>query len=344
MKLISFVIPTYNFAKFIGETLDSILQEDSSFYEIIIYDGFSTDDTESVVRWYLDKYDCIRYIRSKKRNNIDIDLNNAISEATGRYIWTLSSDDVLVKGWLLYFLSTLENNQCDIYLFPAIHCDLEMNRLSEYPIASNKNPKEFKVTLSNNSDLLSYLKLVRSSEGLFSFCSACVVDSVKIKNTDLLLEANGTCWRYAARVIQMCLNYPSSIFITNNYFILKRGDNDSFGKNGIIRRFDIAIIQWANAISLLKTDPLIQSFLLNKVHSDIGFANIIYIKQIHIKNHHDNISFRRIVAAKYPTKSFARWILLKIPKNKLLKLIFILLVKFNFDKLYKFIRITFTYR
>ena len=135
MKLISFVIPTYNFARFIGETLDSILQEDSSYYEIIVYDGFSTDDTESVVRPYLDKYDFIRYFCTNKRNNIDIDLNNAVLEATGRYIWTLSSDDLLNKGWLSCFLSAFENSQSDIYLFPAIHCDLQMKRLYKYPIA-----------------------------------------------------------------------------------------------------------------------------------------------------------------------------------------------------------------
>ena len=335
MKLISFVIPTYNFAKFIGETLDSILQEDSSFYEIIIYDGFSTDDTESVVRWYLDKYDCIRYIRSKKRNNIDIDLNTAILETTGRYIWTISADDLLVKGWLSYFLSVLENNQSDIYLFPAIHCDLEMKRLYRYPIARLKSRKDLRVTLSNNRDYLRYLQLIRTSEGLFSFCSACVVDRVKIQNTDLLLGANGTCWRYAARIIQMSLAYPSSIFLTNNFILLKRGDNDSFGKNGIIRRLDIAVTEWANAVRLLKKDPLIESFLIKKVHSDIGFISLFYIKQLHIKSHHDRIEYKRIVTTKYPAKSFFSWILLKTPESNLLRFFFVLLLKVHFDKFYR---------
>lgn len=344
MKLISFVIPTYNFAKFIGETIDSILQEDSSFYEIIIYDGFSTDDTESVVRWYLDKYDCIKYIRSKKRNNIDIDLNTAILEATSRYIWTMSADDLLVKGWLSYFLSALENNQSDIYLFPAIHCDLEMNELYKYPIASFRTPKDLKVIVSNNSDYLSYLQLVMTSEGLFSFCSSCVIDRVKFQNTDLLLAANGTCWRYAARIIQMSLTYPSSIFLTNNFIIRKRGDNDSFGKNGIIRRLDIAITQWTNAIRLLKKDPLIQSFLIKKVHSDIGFISLFYIKQLHIKNQQDRIDYKRIVNTKYPAKSFFSWILLKTPESNLLRFFFILLLKLHFDKLFKIYRIYIKFR
>jgi abequosyltransferase len=343
MKLISFVIPTYNFAKFIGETLDSILQEDSSFYEIVIYDGFSTDDTESVVRRYLDKYDFIRYVRSKKRNNIDIDLNYAILEATGKYIWTLSSDDLLTKGWLSCFLSAYENCHSDIYLFPAIHCDLQMNRLYKYPIARIGKQKDLKVTLNSNSDYLSYLQLIRTSEGLFSFCSACVVDRAKIHNTDLLLEANGSCWRYATRIIQLSMTYPISIFLTNNFIILKRGDNDSFGKNGIIRRLGIAITQWTNAISLLRLDPVLENSLLKKVHSDIGFITLFYIKQLHIKNHDDLTCYESVVTNKYPVKSIFSWILLKTPISKILRFLFITLRKLQFDKLFKLYRIYFKY-
>ena len=337
MKLISFVIPTYNFARFIGETLDSILQEDSSYYEIIVYDGFSTDDTESVVRPSLDKYDFIRYFCTNKRNNIDIDLNNAVLEATGRYIWTLSSDDLLNKGWLSCFLSAFENSQSDIYLFPAIHCDLQMKRLYKYPIAKIGKKKKIKFTLNNNSDYLSYLQLVRTSEGLFSFCSACVVDRAKIINTNPLLEANGTCWRYASRIIQMSTNYPSSIFISNEFILFKRGENDSFSRGGVIKRLDIALTQWTNAISYLKLDPVLESFILKKVHSDIRFLTLFYVKH-YIKNHHELTTFESMVACKYPVKSIPSLILLKTPISKIFRFLFTIMKKLKIDILYKKIK------
>ncbi|CAM8343697.1 WcaA Glycosyltransferases involved in cell wall biogenesis [Candidatus Methylopumilus planktonicus] len=344
MKLISFVIPTYNFAEFIGETLDSILQEDSSFYEIVIYDGFSTDDTESVVRRYLDKYDFIRYVRSSKRNNIDIDLNNAILEATGRYIWTLSSDDLLTKGWLSCFLNTFENSQSDIYLFPAIHCDIQMNRLYRYSIARIGSKTPLKVYLNNNSDYLSYLEMVRTSEGLFSFCSACVVDRAKIYKTDLLLDANGTCWRYATRIIQMSMTYPTSISIANDFIILKRGDNDSFGRSGILKRLDIATIQWTNSISLLKLNPFLKSSLLKRVHSDVSFLVLFYIKQVEINTHDDLIHYENIVTNIYPGKSLFSWVLLKTPISKYLGFLFMILLKCNAGKIYKQYLINFRYK
>lgn len=341
MKLISFVIPTYNFAKFIPQTLDSILQEDSSFYEIIIYDGFSTDDTESVVAQYLDKYNFIKYIRSSQRNNIDIDLNDAILEATGKYIWTLSADDLLIKGWLSYFLNVLKDNESDIYLFPAVHCDINMNKLYGYPILKVKQRKSQNVTLDNNNDFLSYLEMVRTSEGLFSFCSACVVDRVKIHNTNLLSEANGTCWRYASRIILMSTFYPIKIFVAKDFIILKRGDNDSFGNNGIIQRLKIAIIEWTNAIGSLKLDPILEGAILKKVHSDIGFIKLFCIKQMYVKTLDDLNLYKRIIKTKYPIKSIFVWILLNVPISKTLRFLLLILYKAHFGVIYRRYRVYF---
>ena len=341
MKLISFVIPTYNFAEFIAQTLDSILQEDSSFYEIIIYDGFSTDNTESVVHDYLNKYKFIKYFRSSKRSNIDIDLNNAILEANGKYIWTLSSDDLLIKGWLSYFINTLKDNESDIYLFPAVHCDIMMNRLYEYPILKTGSRDSQNFTLNNNNDFLSYLDKIRTSEGLFSFCSACVVDRTKILSTNILEEANGTYWRYASRIINLSSIYPVKIFISNKFIILKRGENDSFGGNGIIKRLKIAIIEWTNAVSSLELDPILERAILKRVHSDIGFITLFYIKQMYIKNDDDLALYESIIKNKYPDKSILVWMLLKIPSVKILRFLFTILHKAKFGVVYRRYRIYF---
>src|SRR5882672_5099246 len=114
MKLLSFVIPTYNFGNFIEATLDSILREDQAFYEIIVFDGCSTDNTEEILKSYV-QHRSIKYVRSKVRANIDIDLNVAIQEANGEYIWTLSADDLLTPGWLDIVSSAIREKQSDIF-------------------------------------------------------------------------------------------------------------------------------------------------------------------------------------------------------------------------------------
>ena len=139
------------------------------------------------------------------------------------------------------------------------------------------------------------------------------------------------------------MTYPVSIFIANEFIILKRGDNDSFGRNGIIRRLEIAIIQWTNAISLLKLDPVLEGSLLKKVHSDIGFFILLYRKQLDIKTNDDLTCYESIVTTKYSAKSFSSWILLKTPISKILKFLFMILLKLQFDKLFKLYRIYFKF-
>ncbi|UUZ71761.1 glycosyltransferase [Polaromonas sp. P1(28)-8] len=46
---LSICIPTYNFGRFIGETLDSLLPQVSDEVEVVVLDGGSTDDTGAVV-------------------------------------------------------------------------------------------------------------------------------------------------------------------------------------------------------------------------------------------------------------------------------------------------------
>ena len=53
--LISIIIPTYNRASMLGKTLDSILAQTYTFWECIIVDDGSTDDTIEVVKSYTEK-------------------------------------------------------------------------------------------------------------------------------------------------------------------------------------------------------------------------------------------------------------------------------------------------
>ena len=51
--LVSVIMPSYNTAKYIGESIESVINQTYSNWELIIVDDCSTDDTEGVVQGYL---------------------------------------------------------------------------------------------------------------------------------------------------------------------------------------------------------------------------------------------------------------------------------------------------
>ena len=88
----SVVIPTYNRAGFIRQTIESVLAQSFRSYEIIVVDDGSTDDTEVVVKSILD--DHIQFV---KRDNVEraAARNFGATIAQGQYVNFLDSDDVV---------------------------------------------------------------------------------------------------------------------------------------------------------------------------------------------------------------------------------------------------------
>jgi abequosyltransferase len=64
---LSVCIPTYNFGRFIGETLAALETQLDGSTEIVVYDGGSTDDTAEVVGHFSRRHPNIRYHRAEAR-------------------------------------------------------------------------------------------------------------------------------------------------------------------------------------------------------------------------------------------------------------------------------------
>jgi len=88
--LISVIIPTYNRAHYLPETINSVLLQDNVYTEIIVIDDGSTDNTKDVVDKYEDK---VRYVY-QKNSGPSAARNNGIIHANGNLIAFLDSDDI----------------------------------------------------------------------------------------------------------------------------------------------------------------------------------------------------------------------------------------------------------
>lgn len=90
-KMVSIIIPTYNRGNVIGRAIQSVLRQTYVWYEIIVVDDGSTDNTEECVREIGD--DRIRYIRLEQNQGASHARNVGIRRCLYEYIALLDSDD-----------------------------------------------------------------------------------------------------------------------------------------------------------------------------------------------------------------------------------------------------------
>lgn len=109
--LVSIIMPSYNTAKFISETIESVLAQTYTNWELIIVDDCSTDDTDAVIRPYLAD-DRIRYIKNEKNSGAAVSRNRALREAKGKWIAFLDSDDLWLPEKLEKQIAFMEQNNC----------------------------------------------------------------------------------------------------------------------------------------------------------------------------------------------------------------------------------------
>jgi glycosyltransferase involved in cell wall biosynthesis len=98
--LVSFVCSAYNHAKFITETINGFLNQDTDFpYEIIIHDDASTDETQDIIREYAENYPEIIKFIFQTENQFSRGRKSIVTlfgEAKGKYIAFCEGDDYWV--------------------------------------------------------------------------------------------------------------------------------------------------------------------------------------------------------------------------------------------------------
>lgn len=92
---ISVCIPTYNYGRFLPETLDSVLRQEDADFEVVLQDNCSTDDTAVVAARYAARDGRIRPARNGSNLGMVGNWNRCLERAAGDYVKVLCADDVL---------------------------------------------------------------------------------------------------------------------------------------------------------------------------------------------------------------------------------------------------------
>lgn len=126
MDLISIIVPAYNAEKFIGNTIDSVLNQTYKNFELIIVNDNSKDNTIKIIKEYDDKR--IKLVESDINHGAAMSRNIGIKKASGRYITFIDADDYWVNDKLEKQIDFMNTMHCAFSFtgYEFADCDLNL--------------------------------------------------------------------------------------------------------------------------------------------------------------------------------------------------------------------------
>jgi glycosyltransferase involved in cell wall biosynthesis len=122
--LISVCVPTYNYARFLPDCIESVKQQTFSDWELVITDDCSDDGTRELVRRYVLSEPRIHYIVNERRLGMNPNLRRAANSGRGRYLKILCADDWLAPRCLEVMFRLMERHPKVVLAASAeIHTD-----------------------------------------------------------------------------------------------------------------------------------------------------------------------------------------------------------------------------
>ena len=147
--LVSVIMPTYNCGKFILQSLDSVIAQTVTDWEVQIVDDCSTDNTAEVLKPYLEKHPNIHYYVLPQNGGPAVARTEAMKRATGKYIAFLDSDDLWMPDKLEKQIAFMERTGAKFSATGYGWMDEEGNDLHTVFIPPKKTDYKKMIRLSN---------------------------------------------------------------------------------------------------------------------------------------------------------------------------------------------------
>jgi len=105
--LVSIITPTFNSAKYIAETIQSVQKQTYTNWEMIIVDDGSSDETAAIVKKNQETEQRIYFIEQSQNVGPAITRNKGIEHATGKYLTFLDADDIWFTDFIENSINTI---------------------------------------------------------------------------------------------------------------------------------------------------------------------------------------------------------------------------------------------
>jgi glycosyltransferase involved in cell wall biosynthesis len=276
MRDFSVIIPTYNNAVTVIKSIECVIKQTFTNWELIIVDDGSTDDTEKQISSYLED-PRVKYIKQENQG-VTVARNHGVSVTTGEFICFLDSDDQVSENWLKDFYDVKDADT------GYISCG--------YIIRGEKLFPRIKKNISDAK--------YSSLAGTFSIRRD-VFD--QIGGYDVLLSQS-TNWEMTARAVEHCKNQNLRIVYTNNCNFEYNVHNDPVRKNARDR-------QRAEATLYLHEKYKDSGVLHYRKNGFLKSSAINYVRVGEIKKSRE--VFHKLLKEDFSLKNVANLIAFEIP-------------------------------
>lgn len=226
--MVSIITPCYNSSKYIGEMIESIINQTYTDWELLITDDCSTDDSREIVEGYAKKDSRVKLFQLKANSGAGIARNNSIKEAKGRYIAFCDSDDLWRHDKLEKQLEFMKTNGYKFVFCQAIVIDTNDNL-----VGFNKRKKRVSYTSTKIINYIGTSGVMYDTEGIgkfymkpirrrqdwvlwmdilkvtkYAYCQQEPLGIVRTNNTQSLSGKKTKLPAYHIEVYNKYLNYP----------------------------------------------------------------------------------------------------------------------------------------
>ncbi|MCB1122444.1 MAG: glycosyltransferase [Verrucomicrobiae bacterium] len=244
---VSTIIPNYNRATLVKETIDNMLQQTWEDHEIIVVDDGSTDNSVEILKAYGDRIKVI----CQKNQGVGAARNNGLEVANGEYIQFMDSDDLAGPRKVENQVIALEDHRADVIYGPWVKLEIHGKQihspdlvLQQKPLPGGRMPIEWHA--SHWSTVLQSCMFRKS-----------IFDKVGLFRTD---------WKVAEDqdLFSRCVLFGGKLTFTSDCITLYRlHESDKLTTTGTTSR--IRILNWASYLletrkhllqTIYRKDPL----------------------------------------------------------------------------------------
>lgn len=260
---VSVVVPVYNGSDYIGETLESILNQDFKSYELVIVDDGSTDNSLEIIKNTLSKSNIQNKVITQENKGVSNARNVGIENSSGKYVIFVDDDDIIASNHISCLFENIRDNDGSFTEMLKITEDGEIIDMQELYLAISSKSR------ISSKDLI---KLELKMEIPFSFCQIMYKkELLKEKFNEDFLYGEDTDFALRNLTYMDCLG----ICPEPTYFYRQR--ENSATKKADFKRFEVVELFESLADYYLKHnfDDLADLIKTNRIPKAI-FGNLMY--------------------------------------------------------------------